>query len=1304
MKLTFLFLFTIFILLLIPFSGYGEFSKNIETKKLEPKLEKMMLSNPEEKVRVTIFLNEKNYSNLNLTSNEIIYKFDEISAVTVYASLKRLKEIEKLPQTEKIVLDKKAYISRSTAVPLIKADVANALGYNGTGINISIIDTGVFNHTEFTNPNKLISQKCYCVGCCPPNNVDENSNATDDNGHGTHVAGISAGKLGVANGSSIIAVKVLDSSGGGYDSDVAKGIEWAFQNGANVISLSLGGCVNNTAALDSDCYDSCYDSPTSRMVENAIDNNTVVIVAAGNCGGSGVPTTQCPEGKMDSYTIGWPACAKGAITVGATNNVDNRWTFSSAGPTDIDNRTKPDLTAPGVSINSTINSVNGYSNTYTGTSMSTPFVSGVAALLIQKYNQTFGYFPEPARVKTILLTAVNTTGMNAASYTQRNNLYGSGRIDANETLIIVNYTKNDTIQQNQQKTFYLNVTSTNLKVTLNWPENSTTYNHLALILEAPNSTNYTNPSNVNDTIEQRFFSDANTGIWKAIINGTVVNSTQSFYLASNTNFITQYTTVESPANTTYNQSTIHFNITVYETLTNTFVSINNTANNTMKNDTLYHYYNTTLTLPDGHHNATFYVNNSYGTISSTIVYFSVDATKPLIQIQSPQNTTYNQQNISLNFTVTDNSSISWCGYSLDSQSNTTLTSCTNRTLTNLSESSHNITLYANDSVGNMNSSMVNFTIKIPPRYFINGTNDTDNIIGKFDSILLFVNWTDETGLGFAWLETNESGAAANKTGIYGSPFDINLTSGQTWSNFTWSNSSVAAGTVIQWKIFANDTNGNENVTSTGIFSIDNSTPTYSNLLSTPAIYNQTFQTNATWQDNVNISTVIFEANFTSTSTNYTVTTRSGNEYYFTILYGNQTTNKFVVYRWYVNDTSNLWNSTNQLNYTVIKAPTLTRLFLNGTESSKNYQKGSIANITATLNITGKNVTILANFSGTVTLANSTSPQQNATNTSSLNISAYNITAYFSEDENYTASNVSYNIYVLKLDGESCSSASECFGGYCNSGICTSSAPPTTATSSSYAGGSIVTIEKKTEVKISATQANITIPSIAAGKSENTSISNFSVREVFIEVKNPVNNVKITVEKISIKPVEVTTPSDIVSHYLRIDKQNITDNDINKTKIKFTVEKSWIITNDINESTITLQRYANNQWNKLTTTKVSENQTEAMYQAESLGLSIFAVTGELKLGLACPACPSAGNWIDCVNNTQTRTNYRCSNETNYQCQVYNDTRTCGTENPKEEITKLPTKWLIIVVSIGVIGVFVWKKYKKRLKKLYKKYKF
>jgi len=106
----------------------------------------------------------------------------------------------------------------------------------------------------------------------------------------------------------------------------------------------------------------------------------------------------------------------------------------------------------------------------------------------------------------------------------------------------------------------------------------------------------------------------------------------------------------------------------------------------------------------------------------------------------------------------------------------------------------------------------------PPRFFFNNSNTTTPGVG--DPVLIYANWTDDVGLGLAWLWTNETGGSGKNwtSGSYG-PIDINLTGTQTWSNFTWQNSSVAGGTVVAWKIYANDTAGNENVTGQMTFTV-----------------------------------------------------------------------------------------------------------------------------------------------------------------------------------------------------------------------------------------------------------------------------------------------------------------------------------------------------------------------------------------------------------------------------------------------------------------------------------------------------
>ncbi|MBN2042355.1 MAG: S8 family peptidase [Candidatus Aenigmarchaeota archaeon] len=228
------------------------------------------------------------------------------------------------------------------SVPLISADDVQNKGFDGTGVKVCVLDTGVDDDHDYLNP--VVAEYDF---------VNEDNDATDDHGHGTHVAGIIASTHptygGVAPGASIMAAKVLDADGSGWDYDVIEGIEWCVQNGADVLSLSLGGGIFTGT---------CDYVPISAAVNNAVDQGVIVVVAAGNDGYAGMNA---------------PGCASKAISVGAIDDNKNVPLWSSKG-------TELDIVAPGVNI---ISTYKGNSLAYgSGTSMATPHVSGVVAQLL----------------------------------------------------------------------------------------------------------------------------------------------------------------------------------------------------------------------------------------------------------------------------------------------------------------------------------------------------------------------------------------------------------------------------------------------------------------------------------------------------------------------------------------------------------------------------------------------------------------------------------------------------------------------------------------------------------------------------------------------------------------------------------------------------------------------------------------------------------------------------------------------------------------------------------------------------------
>ena len=292
-------------------------------------------------------------------------------------------------------LDRRVSVSLATSVPLIGAPSVWSAGYRGEGIEIAVLDTGVdAAHPDLDDLDDVATTtdpKVIRV-------VDFTNDATttDLHGHGTHVAGIAAGtgaggSSGVAPGANVWSVKVLGASGSGSTNSVISGIEYAFLgpdglpktgDEADVINMSLG---------DSTPEDG--NEPLSLAADKAVDEGLVVVIAAGNDGSA-------------MFTLNSPGVARKPIAVAATDNADAVASFSSRGPT-IDRRLKPDIAAPGVGI-AAANHLTAGTKVLSGTSMASPHVAGMAALLLQAHPTW-----TPQMVKAALMnTALPLSGPN----------------------------------------------------------------------------------------------------------------------------------------------------------------------------------------------------------------------------------------------------------------------------------------------------------------------------------------------------------------------------------------------------------------------------------------------------------------------------------------------------------------------------------------------------------------------------------------------------------------------------------------------------------------------------------------------------------------------------------------------------------------------------------------------------------------------------------------------------------------------------------------------------------------------------
>jgi len=302
--------------------------------------------------------------------------FHVFNGIALGISYQEVKHLLSLPYVKEIFPNQEIHKLLHESISIIKAPQIWQKNIRGKGIRIAIIDSGIdYSHDDFGGG--------FGVGYkveAGYDFVNHDNDPMDDDGHGTHCAGIAAAKRdngndiyepqlgeiwGVAPDAILYAYKVLDSEGSGYASDAISGIEEAVKAGVDVISISFGGPGDP-------------NDPACQAVDNAFDAGVVVVVAAGNYG-------------SDEKTIASPGSARKAITVGASNDIDEIAWFSSRGPTTI-GTLKPDVVAPGVDICSSQweNSQSEYQCvdndhiSMSGTSMATPHVAGLAALLKEK--------------------------------------------------------------------------------------------------------------------------------------------------------------------------------------------------------------------------------------------------------------------------------------------------------------------------------------------------------------------------------------------------------------------------------------------------------------------------------------------------------------------------------------------------------------------------------------------------------------------------------------------------------------------------------------------------------------------------------------------------------------------------------------------------------------------------------------------------------------------------------------------------------------------------------------------------------
>jgi subtilisin len=305
---------------------------------------------PDDTVEINVgFKSDKGRQQALDAADDVVREFNSIDAVTIQVPKKAATALDNNPNVRYVEENGTMQALAETTPWGVDRVNAPEQPSNGAGADVAIIDTGI--DSDHPDLQGNLGAGAAFVSCSPWYG-DCRYDWDDDNGHGTHCAGIAGaiagngiGVEGVAPEVTLHAVKVLDYNGSGSYSDIAAGVEWVADQGYDVGSMSLGGSSGSSTLYDA--------------IQYADDSGVTIVAAAGNSG----PCSDC---------VGYPAAYSETMAVSSTNSNDELSSFSSTGP-------EVDIAAPGSDIYSTY--VGGGYDTLSGTSMACPHVSGAAGIL-----------------------------------------------------------------------------------------------------------------------------------------------------------------------------------------------------------------------------------------------------------------------------------------------------------------------------------------------------------------------------------------------------------------------------------------------------------------------------------------------------------------------------------------------------------------------------------------------------------------------------------------------------------------------------------------------------------------------------------------------------------------------------------------------------------------------------------------------------------------------------------------------------------------------------------------------------------
>ncbi|MBI4895713.1 MAG: S8 family serine peptidase [Candidatus Aenigmarchaeota archaeon] len=1113
------------------------------------------------------------------------------------------------------------------------ANIQNNLSWNLTignrNIIIAVIDTGVqwdhpdlsaniWNNTAENCTNGIDDDGNGKIDDCRGwDFVNNDSNPMDDHGHGTHVAGLAAAVgnnsinvTGVCWNCTIMPIKAADSSGFLSYTDISDSLHYAADNGAKVISMSFTG-LNASSLQDA--------------IKYAYSKGVVLVAAAGNS-------------NVNSGNI-YPAAYDEVVAVGSTTSSDAKSNFSNYG-------SWVDVSSPGSSILSTFPT--NTTGTLSGTSMSTPIVSGIAGLILSK-NSSF----TQEQVKTLLKSTVDS--LTSSVY------IGTGRVNSFKAV-----SRNSSLVVNFKSEIYDKTLTGN--VIINGTVNGTYFVNSSLyygsgtypssfILINTNTTNVTNNS-----ITQWNTASLTDGSYTLKLEGND-SFNQSFF---DITFVTldniPKVTIFSPVNgSTYTSVNVSLNYTVSDSSVDKCRYIldgNETIISSCANTTL-------INLTDGLHNLTFYANDTGNKTNTTTIQFMTDTAFPQLTITSPSNNSWsNSKNVTINYTVSD-ANIQACRYNFN-LTNTSLSNCANFTLVNITDGFYNVTVYVNDSANNTNSSILFFNVDttFPFLSVQSPVNNTFYINSN-----LSLNYT------------------ANDTNLNSCKYSINTTE-VLFQNCTTNSSVILGDGLYNITIYSNDSAGNTN-SSTASITIDTTPPNISSsLFPTNLIAGENITIAINVSDYLNLSNIsAIWLNISNTTVNVNIT----NSTYMSTNVLFNTTNLTVGTQnlsVYANDTLNhisSKNSTFQIslgrNLTInildksgLATNASASILYSGQTIVKDNKtnESSLSFIVASdlwdlkllnlkFNTTLRNINLSSsNISANTSIDDV--PESSVSKTTilstartlveifalntSINFTNSTIDSYYNSsgiNDNYTSvfvchlwsianracsgswtnitanSSIDRTLKKFSINTTSFSSFALVESSYCGDTTCDSSescsscstdcGPCATTSSSSSSGGGgggggggSTSVSNKTSYFIDK------ITSGVVSKIKN-SINNSGLNSIEITTNTNVLSVDIGLEKLNTDPVS-SVPEGSVYRYLSV-THSIAESKFISVRFNFSLEKSWIELNNIDTSKIYLQRYETDHWTKYAATQTSDNNTYITYQADVPGLSNFAISGDQK---------------------------------------------------------------------------------------------